>query len=297
MPCYHPVTGYRSIQGRDPKTGSWPLVFDSKKGYVDKPVVIPCGRCIGCRLERSRQWAVRCVLESKQWEENCFITLTYDKEHLPKDGSLNVRDFQLFMKSLRKEIKKKYGKQIRFFQCGEYGERFGRPHHHAAIFNFSFPDRRLYKMSGKIPLYVSDMLEKVWKRGHCPIGELTFESAAYIARYICKKVTGDKAEEHYGGKKPEYVTMSRKPGIGNNHGLKNYEDMKKIDGLVINGRVIRQGKYYDKLHTIHYPSEMEERRRIRRFHKREKDQRVLEYEENAVKKTIKKTLKRSFENG
>ena len=102
MPCYSPLTGYVS---REPsKNGKFPIVFDPKKGWIDRSVTVPCGQCIGCLLERSRQWAMRCSHEASLYDENCFITLTYDDEHLPPDGCLNKEHFQKFMKRLRKRF-------------------------------------------------------------------------------------------------------------------------------------------------------------------------------------------------
>ena len=161
MPCYHPITAYRSITGRDKSTGKWQIVFTKRDGYTDLEVKIPCGKCVGCRLERSRQWAIRCVHEAKMHENNCFITLTYNDKNVDKNGSLNKRDFVLFMKKLRK----KYSEGIRFFHCGEYGEEFSRPHHHACIFNFDFPDKKLYTIRQNTKLYRSDNLEKLWPNG------------------------------------------------------------------------------------------------------------------------------------
>lgn len=139
MPCYHPLTGYRSKSGRDPKSGKWPLTFDLSNAYIDMPVTVPCGQCIGCRLDKSRDWAVRCLHEASLYQDNCFITLTYDDAHLDPLGSLNKDDFVKFMKRLRFQ----YGPKIRFFHCGEYGTLLNRPHHHACIFNFDFYDKEL----------------------------------------------------------------------------------------------------------------------------------------------------------
>ena len=130
MACYHPMTAYRSRAGRDPKTGKWPVVFNITQGYADMEVSVACGQCIGCRLERSRQWAIRCVHEASLHPINCFITLTYSPEHehrlyvpypdletgevIGNQLSLRKDDFVLFMKRLRK----KFGEGIRFFHCG-----------------------------------------------------------------------------------------------------------------------------------------------------------------------------------
>ena len=159
MTCYHPIPAWRLSGERDPTTGKWPITFDATKGNPLLPVSIPCGKCVGCLMARSRQWAVRCVLEASLWTKNCFITLTYAPEHLPENGSLVKEHFTLFMKRLRK----KYGEGIRFFQCGEYGSKGDRPHYHACLFNFDFPDKQIWKRSesGAL-LYRSSSLEKLW---------------------------------------------------------------------------------------------------------------------------------------
>ena len=133
--------------------------------------------------------------EAQMHENNCFITLTINPEELEKrknKWSLDHREFQLFMKRLRK----KYG-EVRFYMCGEYGEENKRPHYHACLFGVEFEDKELHRVRRGIPLYKSETLNKLWKLGFCTIGDVTFESAAYVARYIMKKVTGEKAEEHY----------------------------------------------------------------------------------------------------
>lgn len=97
MTCFHPIQAYRD--------GDGPVLFhDTGKG---RPIKIPCGQCIGCRLERSRQWAMRCVHEASLHLDNCFITLTYNDQHIPSDAGLRLRDYQLFMKRLRKAYPKK----------------------------------------------------------------------------------------------------------------------------------------------------------------------------------------------
>ena len=148
-------------------------------------------------------------------EENSFVTLTYSDEHLPDGGRLVLDDFQRFFKRLRKRV----GVPVRYYHCGEYGETFGRPHYHACIFGYGFPDRVLWSYSNGQPLYSSKELSDLWPYGHALIGEVTFDSAAYVARYIMKKVNGDRADEHYRRVDldtgeiyqlpPEYTTMSR----------------------------------------------------------------------------------------
>lgn len=251
MPCYHPIQGYRSITVNP--TGKRSIVFKKDQGYSDQIVNVPCGRCIGCKLERSRQWAIRCVHEARQYENNCFITLTYNDENIPKNGSLILKDFQDFMKRLRK----KFGSGVRFFHCGEYGEKTERPHYHACLFNVDFKDKELHKIVNGQKYYISETLQKLWQnKGYCIIGEVNFETAAYVARYIVKKQTGVKATKKYCEvdletgeiiqlRKPEYTTMSRRPGIGKKWLDKYKTDVYPDDFIIMNGKKVKPPKYYD----------------------------------------------------
>lgn len=256
MPCYHPIKGYRSRK-INPETGKRSVVFNVREGYADMPVDVPCGQCIGCRLEKSRQWAMRIMLEASLYENNCFITLTYDDENLPDPPTLVLDDWQRFMKRLRKE----YGNGIRFYHCGEYGEKNGRPHYHAVLLNFDFPDKQPLQLldygSETKKLYKSDSLERLWSKGHTSIGSVTFQSAAYVARYVVKKITGAMADEHYQridyltGEvvhlKPEYSTMSRRPGIGKPWFDRYGSDVYPSDYLVVNGAKVKPPKFFDRL--------------------------------------------------
>lgn len=241
MPCYRPLKAWRA-RTTNP-SGKRGIVFNRNDGFSDLELEIPCGQCIGCRLERSRQWAIRCVHEASLYTDNCFITLTYNDENLPEDGSLNKRHFQLFMKRLRKKYPLT---KIRYFHCGEYGDQFERPHYHALLFNFDFPDKELYKDDGTNKTYISEILNATWGLGFCLIGTVTFESAAYVARYITKKVTGEKAEEHYKNRIPEFITMSRKTGIGKLWLEKYHQDVYPDDFIIMNGKKIGVPKFYDQ---------------------------------------------------
>lgn len=243
MTCYHPIQGYRSKKLTE--NGKFRIVFNPREGHHDLPIEVPCGQCIGCRLEKSKVWATRCLHESTLHNENCYITLTYRDESLPKDGSVKVEDFQKFMKRLRKNT----GRKIRFFHCGEYGDETLRPHYHAIIFGFDFKDKKFHKNNPNgDKLYTSEFLNKTWEHGFCTIGDVTFESCAYVARYITKKITGKKAEKHYKGRRPEYITMSRRPGIGKGWFEKFSSDVYPDDKVVIrNGIKVKPPKYYDNL--------------------------------------------------
>lgn len=242
MTCYNPVLGF---YGKPNADGKRPVVFkesEADRSYIKQSVSLPCGHCVGCRIDRASQWAVRCVHEASLWKDNCFITLTYNDENLPKDGSVDVREWQLFMKKLR-NIKS----GVRFFHCGEYGAELGRPHYHACLFNYDFPDRELFSTRGDTKIYTSSLLDGLWGKGFCTVGDVSFQSAAYVARYVMKKVYGDEAVDHYRGRKPEYITMSRKPGIGHDYYRKFKSDMFPRDYVVHDGKRLTVPRYYAKL--------------------------------------------------
>jgi len=235
--CYHPLSAFRCANGD--------VVFNELKRYdIVSSLSLPCGRCVGCRLERSRQWANRCVHEAQLHERNCFITLTYDDAHLPRSGSLQYPDFQRFMKRLRKWAAPS---SVRFFMGGEYGETTCRPHYHACLFGVDFPDKVYFKTSKSgEKLFTSKILERLWPSGISSIGELTFESAAYVARYCMHKVTGDEAETHYQGRDPEFGHMSLKPGIGQGWIEKFQSDVFPHDYVIARGNKGKPPRFYDR---------------------------------------------------
>lgn len=239
MTCFSPLLAYK---GKGSEPGKSKIVFSRPLSWRGEKLDLPCGQCAGCRLERSRQWAIRCVHEASLHEENSFVTLTYDDAHLPPGLSLDVSHFQNFMKRLRRANEPK---KIRFYHCGEYGERTGRPHYHALLFNHGFADRKFYSQNSGNPLYTSDSLSRLWPYGRGFIGDVTFESAAYVARYVMKKVTGEMARDWYGGRKPEYTTMSRRPGIGKEWFDKFKGDVYPRDAVVFRGRDLRPPRFYD----------------------------------------------------
>lgn len=259
MVCYKPLEGWRS-RVPNPKTGRYPITFNRAQGYVDRPVTVPCGRCVGCRLEYSRQWAIRCYHEASLHSQNCFLTLTYNDEHLPAHRSLDLRDFQLFMKRFRKKIAPT---RIKFYHCGEYGDKNLRPHYHALIFGYDFSDKVLWQKRKEHRLYVSASLNELWSDrsgqplGFASIGSVTFQSAGYVSRYIMKKQTGQNAQKTYtvfdpetgeihGERRPEYTSMSNGIGAGWYEKFKN--DIYPSDFVVVDGKKKgRPPKYYDFL--------------------------------------------------
>lgn len=222
---------------------------------------IPCGQCAECRLKRSREWAVRCMHEASLHADNCFLTLTYRDDD--RAVSLCYDDFQLFMKRLRARFPKDC---IRFFCCGEYGETNPstkvvdggkyRAHFHCILFNFNFPDRVPVKLIDGGQLFKSKLLDELWRFGECRIGEVTFESASYVARYAMKKVTGDLAESVYTvvlptgeiiSRRPELLVMSKRPAIGRRWFEKYGKQVHAFDSVISRGMEMQPPRYYDKL--------------------------------------------------
>lgn len=272
MPCFHPLLAWYA-KGVNP-TGKRSLTFKESNAY-DGPdekykvrLEVPCGQCIGCRLDRSRNWAIRCLHEASLYENNCFITLTYDNDHLPSDLSLNKKDLQKFFKRLRRYLDHHENSlPIRYFACGEYGDSTNRAHYHACVFNYSFPDRELWSVRDGIRLYTSETLNTIWGKGYCVIGDVTFDSAAYVARYVMKKQTGKQSKLKYQfvddstGEihqvEPEFNLMSRRPGIGREWFEKFKGDCYPKDFINVNGKEVKPPKYYDRLYDLESPEEME----------------------------------------
>lgn len=190
---------------------------------------------------------MRCVHEAQLHEANMFVTLTYDDKALPEGGTLIPSDLQLFHKRLHNQQLRARNKGIRYYACGEYGETNERPHYHTLIFSYSVNDLKYYKTTrAGFKLYTSAHLEKLWPAGMSMVGQVSFESAAYVARYVSKKITGEPAEQHYQGRHPEFGVMSRRPGIGLEWFNKYREQTYNDDTVVIRSQETRPPKYYDK---------------------------------------------------
>lgn len=288
--CLDPLKGWRSSSLT--KNGKRGITFKFSEAYNDLPIKVPCGQCIECRLEKSRQWAMRCVHEAQMHEYNSFITLTYNDENLPTNGSLQKHHFQKFMKRLRKKL----AIPIRFFHCGEYGDMLSRPHYHACIFGYDFPDKKLWSVRENIRLYRSDLLESVWTYGHSIIGDVTFDSAAYVARYVMKKVTGKPAEAYYQGRTPEYITMSRRPGIGAKWFEKYNKDVYPVDEIIMNDYAVKPPKFYDSLLDV-YDHDMLQKVKVDRIQNSKdniREQGSFQYSRGVITEAKIKMLKRNL---
>lgn len=293
MPCYHPLLArYEGnkvkIVKRSIERGHWaPLPLDNYYYFN-----LPCGQCTGCRLQYSREWAVRCKHEAQMHEENCFLTLTFSPEQLEQRAnpwSLDKRDFQLFMKRLRA----KTGKKIRYFMCGEYGDENKRPHYHACLFGIDFSeDREPWDKSSGHQLYRSPLLEELWDKGYSRIGDLTWQSAAYVARYVFKKVKGlgdpfEHIDEETGEVielENQFATMSRRPGLGENwywtYGWSDAHANDFIEPEIEPRKCVkmRVPRYYDKLLQASDPEYYEE---LKEKRKEKSPDVIFEYDEKA----------------
>lgn len=291
MPCNSPLEGWWS-KSLHPTTGNRTVVFNRDAAYTDRKVEVPCGQCIGCRIDKTSIWATRCVHETLMHETSYFVTLTYDEEHLPADLSVSIDEHQRFMKRLRKNTGQK---NIRFYMCGEYGSKGNRPHYHYLLFGLELNDLEFWhpgrpnKHNGeRMPLYRSLTLENAWQhKGFVTLGQVTVQSAQYVAGYVRKKITGKaigkigenglKPYELYDStsgliipRQPEFSVMSRNPGIGASFYEKYGDQIRRNDMCIINGKRVRVPRYYDERTKRDYPDiyERNKRKRVRKAKER-----------------------------
>lgn len=257
MACNRPLRGYVSRSGG----------ITSKRTLAAFPVklmTVPCGKCLGCQIDYSRDWAVRCAHEARSHVTNCIVTLTYSKRNLPPNGELLKVDLQQFFKRLR-EVK-----SFRYFAVGEYGAGGPgyHPHFHVVLFGCDFEDRYPWSKTKAGSLqYRSPLLESRWRLGYSTVGEFSWSGAAYCARYVTKKIYGDKADDHYSGLQPEFLVMSKGrkdpgqdvpgTGLGAKWFIENHTDVFPDDFIRLNGKNYPVPRYYDKLYERMYPEAME----------------------------------------
>lgn len=307
MPCYNPLPATKLPGGGKPIIHKRAKERKPTPNHLGIDIKLPCNQCIGCRIDRCKQWAVRLLNEAQLHEKKSFITLTYNDKTLlarrqereptvpctppsksatskavvyyhdthaePRahEDSLRIRDVQLFMKRLRFELTTRNpSTTVRYYLVGEYGDKYGRPHYHIALYGEDFADDRTERRtSGAYTCYRSSRLEKLWPHGNSEIGELTLESTLYVAGYIMKKITGKKADQHYQRESrdgtiywitPEFALMSRRPGLGRPWLEKYMPDVYPHDYVVINGQKKRPPRYYDKLLEMFEPKTLEQLR-------------------------------------
>lgn len=305
MPCYNPLRAWRSRHLNE--NGKRPIVWKERDSDGEGEVKLKCGKCLGCRLDYSREWALRCHHEAEMHEDNSFVTLTFRDKDLPEDNSIRKEHLQNFFKKLRRELQDKYGrlsigdgkfvpvKKIKYFACGEYGDENLRPHYHAIIFGYGFPDKILHSKKNGNLLYRSEFLERCWEKGYSTIGNVTFESAAYVARYVMKKRKGDREaidkkgmkNKHYYERvdresgeivevEPEFCLMSRRPGIGKIWLDKYKGDVYKDYVTLIDGSSHKLPRYYD--------NQLEKKEPIRFIEMKEARKEKIDYENGTMER-------------
>ncbi len=252
MPCFHP----REVAIKRKS-------LYTKRHFTDMQVV-PCGSCIGCRAEQARQWAVRMMHEARMHQANFFVTLTYDERRLPDNGALCPKDFQRFVKDLRKA---EPDRRFSYFGCGEYGERTQRPHYHALLFGFDFLDKSRSADNQRPNVWRSETLENIWGRGRTEMGSVTMASASYVAGYVRKKVKAERYERCNTSTgellQPEFARMSLRPAIGKRWIARHWKDVYPRDFVVIDGVEAKPPRYYDKWMDKYFPGVMEDVRQKR----------------------------------
>lgn len=280
---YHPAkiqsateTLGERLEDIDLKNGNIKYKLNSNYEYT----IIPCGNCIGCRLEYSREWANRGYLEAKCWEQNWFVTLTYDENHITVleetetkrgftfinegdwNGTLVQEDLTQFMKNLRQIMKRDYNEDgIRFMACGEYGSEGERPHYHLILFNCNLPIETFFesRIINKEVYYRNKIIERAWTKGISNISEASWNNIAYTARYITKKINGKLSDEYYceKGQKKEFFRVSRMPGIGEIYYQEHKDEIYKYDCITIKNKQgtisCKPPKYFDSLYEKENP--------------------------------------------
>lgn len=245
MACVDPLIAVRD-RGTVRLTGRVRSGFFKTGEYV-----LPCGTCVGCLRRRAGFWAVRCSHEMEVSDRACFITLTYDEEHLPYAGSLVPEHLQKFMRRLRKKV----AVPVRFLACGEYGEKWGRPHYHGILFGCDFvADRYVCGRRSGESVYRSPSLELLWPYGRSEIGSVTFNSAAYVAGYVGKKL----GRSALAGREPEFLRASLKPGLGIPWLERNYAHVYARDSVVADAYEVSPPRAYDKWLQVRHPFLYEE---------------------------------------
>ncbi|ALS03430.1 VP4 [Gokushovirus WZ-2015a] len=293
MSCYHPLRAW--------PIGTWPsgkpryhVTADLTSPPHPGEVLVPCGKCIGCRLDYSREWANRCMCEAQYHDSSYFVTLTYDDIHVPRSWysdpstgeayqalTLRKRDYTLFMKRLRRHFE---NDKIRFFAAGEYGSITYRPHYHAILFGLHLDDLVPYKQQGEFIYYTSESLQRCWSvvqyskgsktplfepLGFVVVAPVSWETCAYVARYTAKKSNTFFPEfyKKFNLEAP-FTVMSRKPGIGRQY----YEDHKDVfdyQNICLPGKngglKFKPPRYFEKLLEVDQPDKLEELKESRRM--------------------------------
>lgn len=202
-------------------------------------LLVPCGQCIACRISKRREWTIRMLHELEDHKESCFVTLTYSENNVPENKSLKKEDLQKFMKRLRKSLEPT-GRKIRYFACGEYGDKTERPHYHLIIFGLG--------LKNEDRSYIMDAWPYCdWSNRHIrnkSFGLVEPDSVRYVAQYIDKKFTGDKANVEYTKKGREPCFRCLSLGIGKNWCDKNRDQIIQSKKITFKGIPMQLPRYY-----------------------------------------------------
>lgn len=263
MSCYHPMVGIwkgeYTASGKKKYQISCSALDPTFHDIIGDTVTIPCGNCIGCRLDYSRAWADRMMLELETAGKGIFLTLTYDNDHAhwthfsddmtPLFATVDKRDCQLFMKRLRRHFS---DVKVRFYLASEYGEHTLRPHYHCILFGIGLDDIKDKQPFGKNELgqqyYISPSLADIWSKGFIMLSDVSWETCAYVARYVTKKLNGPAAEKYaLMNVEKEFSLMSRNPGIGSEY-LSQHPDCLDYNTINVStetgGKQLSIPKYY-----------------------------------------------------
>lgn len=192
--------------------------------------VVSCGQCMPCRIKRQEEWTTRIIHEAKQFKDNCFITLTYAPEHYT--GTVIKSDVQLFLKRLRKFVEPK---KIRYISSGEYGDETNRAHYHFIIFGLPPTES------------TRTIIQACWRFGYVDeVLPFAIYRARYMAKYVVKKLTGQFGKEYYERecKEPEFMLMSKNPGIGYASAEQYISQWKKLGFCITSGKKRSIPQYY-----------------------------------------------------
>lgn len=236
------------------------------KSDFREEVQVPCGKCIGCKLDHASMWQTRIMMEAKEWKSCYHITLTYNNKHLRRKYGLNQlckKDLQDFLKRLRYYFEGheewvnpktgEYEKPIRYYACGEYGNEGtrasngGNPHYHIAMFNLKLDDLKLYKLNKHgDPIFKSKKLQSIWGLGFCTIEELNFETAGYVARYVQKKAGIKPKEREYTGERVKEWRIDERNGQPYEHIIKKQRIKKglQVEEFQTMSRAVGIGRKY-----------------------------------------------------
>lgn len=255
MTCYHPIAVERIKSNNsqyDPKhkirflgAAKDILNVDVYSGPTSDIFCIPCGKCIGCRIDKARDWSVRILCEAITTKERSwFLTLTYDDDHM-SDLSLDKKDFQQFIKDLRNYLYYKKGTNIRYFGCGEYGDSSGRKHFHIIIFGLGDLDIKARSSSNGYIYYESQIINELWSKGFVVLADLNLNTASYVARYTLKKL-GLKKYDDLGIQAP-FILMSTRPGIGYDYWLAHSTDLQAYPYILCDHKFLPMPRYFKRL--------------------------------------------------